>query len=139
MSSNWRNEDLPSIAHALVQRPGHEAVRALLAEMLRHGFGADYLALDHEIRMPEVRGRADMLFGATVFEFKRDLRQEMPDVLARLPDYLADRERRTQRRFLGIATDGASFVAFRLVDGNLVQIGRDSCRERVEVSVLAGL
>lgn len=81
MSTTWRNEDLPKIAHALARRPGHEAVRTLLADILRHGFGADYLATDHEVRMPEVRGRAEMLFGATVFELKRDLRQ--PDIPTR--------------------------------------------------------
>ncbi|MGH6902560.1 MAG: N-6 DNA methylase, partial [Geminicoccaceae bacterium] len=95
-----------------------------MADILRHGFGAAYAALDHEVRLPEVRGRADMLFGATVFEFKSDLRREMGDVLARLPDYLAERERLTGRRYLGIATDGASFVALELRDGLLVEIAR---------------
>jgi hypothetical protein len=61
--------------------------------------------------MPEVRGRADMLFGATVFEFKLDLRHELGDVQARPPDYLAERERRTGRRYLGIATSPRSSCA----------------------------
>lgn len=139
MSSTWRIDDLPRIVQTLATRPGHEGVRTLLAEILRHGFGADYMAFDHEVRMPEVRGRADMLFGATVFEFKRDLRQEMPDVLARLPAYLGERERRTHRRYLGIATDGATFVAFRLVDGHLVQIGRHEVHERRGDALLAWL
>lgn len=81
MTLSWREAHLPDIVSALAQRPGHEAVRTHLAEILRHAFHADYLALDHEVRMPEIRGRADMLFGATVFEFKRDLRREMGDVL----------------------------------------------------------
>ncbi len=79
--------------------------------MLRHAFGATYAGLDHEVRLPEVHGRADMLFGATVFEFKSDLGREMRDVLARLLDYLAERERQTSRKYLGVATDGATFVA----------------------------
>jgi hypothetical protein len=74
----WRRADLPDIVNALVRRPGHEQVRTFMADILRHAFRADYLALDHEVRMPEIRGRADMLFGAAVFEFKRDLRQELP-------------------------------------------------------------
>ena len=69
----WRQTDLPQIAAALATRPGHESTRTLVAAILRSAFRADYAALDHEVRMPEVRGRADMLFGATVFEFKQDL------------------------------------------------------------------
>jgi hypothetical protein len=124
MTSLWRQTHLPELATTLVARPGHETVRTLVADILRHGFNAAYAALDHEVRLPEVRGRADMLFGATVFEFKSDLRREIGDVLARLPDYLAEREQRTGRRYLGIATDGATFVAFELRNGALVEIGR---------------
>jgi hypothetical protein len=76
------------------------------------------------VRLPEVHGRADTLFGSVVFEFKRDLRQELADVSARLPDYLAERERQTGRRFLGIATDGATFIAYELREGALVDIGK---------------
>ena len=124
MTSLWRQADLPELVATLATWPGHETVRTLLADILRNGFGAAYAALDHEVRLPEVRGRADMLFGATVFEFKSDLRREMDDVLARLPDYLAERERQARRRYLGVATDGDSFVAFELRDGLLVEIGR---------------
>jgi N-6 DNA Methylase len=122
MISLWRQTDLPELVATLAARPaGHETVRTLVADILRNGFGAAYAALDHEVRLPEVRGRADMLFGATVFEFKSDLRREMGDVLARLPDYLAERERQTGRRYQGIATDGATFVAFGLRDGELIE------------------
>ena len=53
-------------------------------------------------------------------------RRELPDVLARLPAYLAERERQTGRRSPGMATDGARFIAHerridalvaRLLDG----------------------
>jgi hypothetical protein len=124
MTSLWRQTDLPELITTLVARPGHETVRTLIADILRNGFNAAYAALDHEVRLPEVRGRADMLFGATVFEFKSDLRREIGDVLTRLPDYLAEREQRTGRRYLGIATDGASFVAFQLRNGALIEIQR---------------
>src|SRR3954454_23975299 len=80
--SSWRQTDLPELAVALASRPGHEAVRTQVAEILRHGFGAGYESFSHEVRLPEVRGRADLLFGATVFEFKSDLRKEMRDVQA---------------------------------------------------------
>ena len=135
----WRRDDLPELAAALARRPGHEGVRTQIAEILRHAFGADYLALDHEVRMPEVRGRADMLFGATVFEFKSDLRREMDDVRARLPDYLRERERQTGRRYLGIATDGASFIAYELRGGALVEIGRHETHPEQPAALLAWL
>jgi SAM-dependent methyltransferase len=120
----WRQQHLPEIVAALAGRPGHESVRTLVAEILRHGFGVAYGALDHEVRLPEVHGRADALFASVVFEFKRDLRHEIGDVAARLPDYLAERERQTGRRFLGIATDGATFIAYELRQGTFVEIGR---------------
>jgi SAM-dependent methyltransferase len=124
MLGTWRQQHLPEIVANLANRPGHEAVRTHVADILRYGFGVAYHEIDHEVRLPEVHGRADTLFGSVVFEFKRDLRQELADVLARLPDYLTDRERQTGRRFLGIATDGATFVAYELREGALVEIGR---------------
>jgi hypothetical protein len=124
MRSAWRHEDLPEIVATLVRRPGHESVRTLVADILRYGFGVAYHAIDHEVRLPEVHGRADTLFGSMVFEFKRDLRQEVADVEARLPDYLGERERQARRRYLGIATDGATFIAYELRAGSLVEIGR---------------
>jgi hypothetical protein len=111
----------------------------LLAEIRRHAFGAAYLDLDHEVRMPEIRGRADTLFGATVIEFKRDLRREMPDVQSRLPDYLKERERQTHRSYMGLATDGASFVAYELRDGQLAEIGRHETRADRPDALLAWL
>jgi hypothetical protein len=118
MLTTWRQQHLPEIVATLANRPGHEAVRTLVADILRYGFGVAYHAIDHEVRLPEVHGRADTLFGSVVFEFKRDLRQELADVFARLPDYLAERERQTGRRFLGIATDGATFLAYELREPN---------------------
>jgi SAM-dependent methyltransferase len=139
MTMSWRQSDLPELVAALATRPGHESVRTQIGELLRHAFAADYAALDHEVRLPEVRGRADMMFGATVFEFKRDLRRELKDVHARLPEYLAERERRTGRRYLGIATDGALFIAFELKGADLVEIGRAETRPEDPAALLAWL
>jgi hypothetical protein len=120
----WREQHLPEIIATLASRPGHEAVRTLVTEILHSGFGVAYHEIDHEVSLPEVHGRADTLFGLVVFEFKRDLRHELADVQARLPDYLRERERQTGRRFLGVATDGATFIAYELRNGGLVEIGR---------------
>jgi hypothetical protein len=124
MLGTWREQHLPQIVANLANRPGHESVRTSVADILRYGFGIDYHQIDHEVRLPEVHGRADTLFGSVVFEFKRDLRLEQADVFARLPDYLSERERQTGRRFLGIATNGATFVAYEPRQGALVEIGK---------------
>lgn len=139
MNERWRRERLPDLVRDLASRPGHERLRVLLQELLREGFGADFAAIEHEVRLPEVRGRADMLFGATVVELKSDLRRERPDVEARLPDYLAERERRTGRRYLGLATDGALFLAFERRDGALLEIGRHETDPAAPDALLAWL
>lgn len=139
MPETWRRDHLPEVVGTLASRPGHEAVRTLIAEILRHAFHIGYHEIDHEVRLPEVHGRADTLFGSVVFEFKRDLRQESRDVLARLPDYLREREPQTQRRFLGIATDGADFIAYELREGELVEIGRHQPNRSRPEALLAWL
>ena len=70
---------------------------------------------------------------------KRDLRQEIQDVRARLPDYLTERETHTSRRFLGIATDGATFIAYELRDGAMVEINRHETRADRADALLAWL
>ena len=137
MLGNWREDHLPNLVAALLTRPGHDNVRTQIGEMLHHAFGADYLAIDQEVRLPEVRGRADTLFGSVVFEFKSNLQREIGDVHARLPQYLTDRERQTGRRFVGIVTDGAEFIAYELRDGNLVEIGRHVPNRRDPRALLA--
>lgn len=124
MSRPGRPEWLREVVAHLAQRPGHEAVRVGVTRLLEEYLGVQVGAITHEYRMPLVGGRADALFAATVFEFKSDLRRERPDVLAKMPDYLAEHERQTGRRpALGIATDGATFLAFELRDNALAQIG----------------
>ena len=124
MPESNRREWLRSIAANLAQRPGHEGVRLGVERLLTDALGVQVGAVTHEYRMPLVGGRADALFGATVFEFKKDLRHEKRDVLAKMPDYLAEHERQTGRRpALGIATDGATFIAYELRDGVLTALG----------------
>ena len=64
MLTTWRQQHLPELVATLATRPGHEAVRTLVADILRYGFGVAYHAIDHEVRLPEVHGRADTLFSA---------------------------------------------------------------------------
>ena len=75
--------------------------------------------MDFERPAPEVHGRIDALLGRTVFEFKSDLRRETGDAEEELARYLGEREAQTGERFVGIATDGASFVPYELRRGRL--------------------
>lgn len=124
MTAVWRTETLPELAASLATRPGHETVRTHLAEILRHGLGVGASDLRQEDYRARVRGRIDTLFSATVFELKSDLRRELDDVRRRLPDYLADVARDTGRPPLGIATDGATFIAYELRGHELVELRR---------------
>ena len=88
----WRRERLPEIVRTMASRPKHELLRSLMNELLRAGFDAPYEEISHELYLIDHSGRIDMLWGATVIELKSNLDRELPDVLARMPDYLADRE-----------------------------------------------
>lgn len=115
-------ERLYALVATLKSRPGHERVRALLHELCVVGLDVRDDEIDFEVPVPEVRGRIDAVFGATVFEFKRDLRRESGDAEEQLTRYLAEREHTTGQQFLGIATDGGTFVAYQLDDGHLVRL-----------------
>ena len=91
-------------------------------QLLVEEFGVELGALDFERRVPEVRGRLDALIGRTVFEAKRNLDQEWEDVVRRMPDYLADREREEGERFVGIASDGLKWVVFERSGDQLVKL-----------------
>ncbi|MDA2916737.1 N-6 DNA methylase [Nitrospinae bacterium AH_259_B05_G02_I21] len=113
---------LKEIVSELVTRPGHEKVRVLVHELLVSEIGVQSTEIEFERPLPEVRGRLDALLGCTVFEFKRDLRAEKRDAEEKLSRYMRQRERETGERFLGVATDGASFLAYELRTGRLVPL-----------------
>ena len=108
--------ELDKLVSELASRPGHEKVRVLVHRLLVDCLGADSRDIHFEKPVPEVRGRIDALLGRTVFEFKSDLRREAGDAEKGLTRYLSDREGQTGERYVGIATDGADFVAFFLRD-----------------------
>jgi hypothetical protein len=122
----WRTDRLPELVRAMATRPRHEALRGHVTELLRSGFHAPYDEIGHEVYLLDGTGRIDTLWGATVIELKTDLRRELDDVLARLPVYLADAAARSHgpRPVTGIATDGATFIAYALRDGALHELGR---------------
>jgi hypothetical protein len=107
-------------------RPRHEALRGHITELLRSGFGAAYSEIDHELYLLDNTGRIDTMWGSTLIELKSDLRRELGDVHARLPDYLRDAAKRTRspRPMIGIATDGALFIGFELRADVLHEIAR---------------
>ncbi len=112
-------ERLRDIVSELASRPSHEKVRTLVYQLLVDGLGARSTEVDFERPVPEVHGRIDALLGRTVFEFKSDLRREQRDAESRLPDYLAQREGETGEHYVGIATDGATFIPYELRGGRL--------------------
>ncbi len=115
----WRTESLPDIVRAMASRPRHEALRGYMTALLHHGFGASYSEIAHEAYLLDGTGRIDTLWGVTVIELKSDLRRELDDVRARLPDYLRDAASRSPgaRGVTGLATDGATFIAYTIASG----------------------
>ena len=105
-------EALVDLVSELASRPGHEKVRTLVHRLLTDGLGADSREIDFEKQAPEVRGRIDALLGRTVLEFKSNLRRERKDAEEGLTRYLTEREGQTGERYVGIATDGADFIAY---------------------------
>lgn len=119
LTENPRTREL--LRH-LAGRPGHDEVKSDFRQLLVEEFGVELGALDFERRVPEVRGRLDALIGRTIFEAKRNLDQEWEDVVRRMPDYLADREREEGERFVGLASDGLKWVVFERNDDQLAKI-----------------
>jgi hypothetical protein len=119
LTDNPRTREL---LHHLASRPGHDEVKSDFRQLLMEEFGVELGQLDFERRVPEVRGRLDALIGRTVFEAKRNLDQEWDDVVRRMPDYLADREREEGERFVGIASDGLKWVVFERSGDQLVKL-----------------
>ncbi|MBM2832442.1 MAG: hypothetical protein HW414_1494 [Dehalococcoidia bacterium] len=112
---------LREIVSELASRPQHEKVRSLVYELLVNGLGARSTEVAFERQVPEVHGRVDALLGRTLFEFKSDLRREQRDAEGKLPGYLAQREAETSTHFVGVVTDGATFVPYELRGGKLCQ------------------
>lgn len=121
VSGNWRSERLPELVRAMAGRPRHEALRGHITDLLRSGFNAPYSEIGQEVYLLDGSGRIDTMWGATIIELKGDLRRELGDVHARLPDYLRDAAQRARspRPLVGIATDGATFIAYQLRDDAL--------------------
>ncbi len=128
MTVHWRTETLPGLVRAIAARPRHEALRGHVTELLHSGFHAPHEEIAHEVYLLDGRGRIDAMWGATVIELKSDLRKELNDVLARMPAYLADAAARSRspRPVTGLATDGATFIAYALRDGALQELSRYS-------------
>ncbi|MGI8926368.1 MAG: N-6 DNA methylase [Tepidiformaceae bacterium] len=115
-------DELAEVVRSLMRRPGHENTRTLVWKLLTDGLRIPNDEILHEQR--EVRGRSDALTGRTVFEFKRDLRKELQDAETQLEAYLAQREAVTGHHYVGIATDGATLIAYELSHSALRELSR---------------
>lgn len=119
------DESLQEIVSELLLRPGHEKVRALLAKLLTDGLGAKSRDIEFESHTHViVRGRIDALLGRTVIEIKSDLRKEKFET--QLAGYLKEKLTVIGSEFVGIATDGATFLVHELAaDGeSLLPLGK---------------
>ena len=96
-------------------RPGHDEVKAGFRDLLVREFGVDLGDVDFETRI-EVRSRTDALIGRTIFEAKRNVDVERADVRRKMPEYLANRERETGEKFVGLASDGFKWIVYDLDD-----------------------
>lgn len=117
-------ERLTQTLRELSRRPGHEGVRVRLYQILTDRLQANSADIYLERQVPEVRGRIDALVGRTVVEIKSDLRRETSDAEAQLARYLPERELATGHSYVGLATDGADFIAYEFRDGVLRELTR---------------
>ena len=132
-------EQQEAVVSELATRPGHEKVRALLHRLLVEGLHADSRDIDFERPVPEVHGRIDALLGRTVFELKSDLRRERRDAEEGLTRYLSDREAQTNEKYVGIATDGADFIAFFLQRDQVIEVDAHHANPETPRELLAWL
>lgn len=117
-------EERDSLVSELATRPGHEKVRVLIHRLIVDGLGVYSRDIDFEKPVPEVHGRIDALLGRTVLEFKSNLERERRDAEEELTRYLTDRQRLTGKQYVGLATDGAEFVAYFLKHDRVIEAGR---------------
>ena len=113
----------------LASRPKHEKVRTLVHRLLTDGLGADSTQIDFERQVPEVSGRIDALLGRTIIEIKSDLRRELKDAEHQLARYLPQREKETGQQYVGLATDGAQFIAYEIENDQLRELTRHETRK----------
>ena len=116
-------DEREEIVSELAKQPGHEKVRYYVSRLLVDDLGADNRDIYFERPVPEVHGRIDALLGRTVFEFKSNLKRERQDAVDGLTRYLTERESQTGEKYVGIATDGADFIAYFLKGDNVVEVG----------------
>ena len=110
------DHELQDAVAELSRRPNHEKVRTLLHKLLTDALGAKSEQITYEHRLPEIKGRIDALLGRTVIEIKSDLRREHADAEHQLARYLPEREAATGQKYVGVATDGAKFIAYEMRD-----------------------
>lgn len=66
--------------------------------------------------------------GRTVIEIKSDLRHELANAKRQLSRYLPQREEETGQRYVGLATDGAEFIAYETQGDTLRELTRHETR-----------
>jgi SAM-dependent methyltransferase len=132
-------EELLDITSTLARKPGHEAVRANIYQLLSSGLGISRDDISLEQGLTSIRGRTDALVERTVFEFKSDLVRERREAEDRLRDYLMARNVETKQSTVGIVTDGSVFETYVIRDSKLIQLTRFSTNRDSGASLLQWL
>ena len=107
----------------------HVAKQIILVDMIKEIFGVE---LENMLSGVEKRlkskilglsGRTDLLFSNVIFEVKMDLSKEIDDAKEKLRKYYKIlKEKYPDDEFIGIATDGLRFKAYRFHNGELKEI-----------------
>ncbi len=72
------------------------------------------------------RRRIDVEVGSTVIELKKDLRvgNVRVDAVTQLQGYVASRQEKFGRRYVGVLTDGVEWICYHLRDGALAEVAK---------------
>ncbi len=107
----------------------HVAKQIILIDMIKEIFGIELENLLSgvekrlESKILGLSGRTDLLFSNVIFEVKMDLTKEQKNAEDQLKKYIEIlKEKNPDAEYIGIATDGLKFKAYRFHNGELKEI-----------------
>ena len=101
---------IDKIINNLKSKPGHETLRCNIYSILTDCLKADVSDIKNEKCI--ITGRIDTLWQKTIFEFKSNLKTEKKDAEIQLKKYISELEKNTEKKFIGISTDGLKFIVY---------------------------
>lgn len=124
---------LVDTAHRLAAREGSRTEADLQADLAMFLHLAPLDLGEEQIRREAPvsgRRRIDVEVGLAVFECKKDLRvgNERSEGIPQLAGYVADRQARVARRYVGVLTDGVEWHLYHLADDQLSEVSNFELR-----------